>query len=191
MQTTRLLWLLPLLILAACSNSDVRDTLGINKAAPDEFVVVSRPPLSLPPEFDLRPPRPGEAPRVPSAEDQARKALLGADSTVTTTPETAVSSVTSGEAPSSAASNFLRRAGADAADNAIRDKLSVDVVTPIENKKADSLYEEIVGSKKEDPVVDPKKETERLIENKKAGKPVTEGEVPVQEKKPSVIDTIF
>ena len=33
--------------------------LGFEKSAPDEFAVVKRAPLTLPPEYGLRPPRPG------------------------------------------------------------------------------------------------------------------------------------
>ena len=43
-----------LLVLGACSKLN-RDTLGMNKKAPNEFLVTTRPPLSLPPEFDLKP----------------------------------------------------------------------------------------------------------------------------------------
>ena len=183
--------LLGALALAACSNTDVRDTLGINKAAPDEFVVVSRPPLSVPPEFDLRPPRPGEAPRVPAADAQARSTLLGSESQPALSGETSVAPVTSADAPSSAAANFLSRAGVDAADEQIRTKLTTDSVTPVQNENAESLYEEIIGSQKKEPVLDPEKETERLKQNKEQGKPANEGDVPTQEDKPSVIDTIF
>ncbi|MBR82941.1 MAG: beta-barrel assembly machine subunit BamF, partial [Magnetovibrio sp.] len=34
----------------------VRKSFGGGKNAPDEFVVYKRPPLSLPPEYGLRPP---------------------------------------------------------------------------------------------------------------------------------------
>lgn len=40
-------------MLGACGS--VKKTLGIEKEAPDEFMVMSRAPLSLPPEYDLRP----------------------------------------------------------------------------------------------------------------------------------------
>lgn len=43
-----------LLVLAGCGNIN-RETLGMNKKAPNEFMVTTRPPLSLPPEYDLRP----------------------------------------------------------------------------------------------------------------------------------------
>lgn len=40
--------------LSACSNV-TKEKLGLNKKAPNEFMVTTRPPLSLPPEYDLRP----------------------------------------------------------------------------------------------------------------------------------------
>lgn len=45
--------LLAVLLLAACGLT--RDDLGVDKTAPDEMLVVSRAPLSVPPEFGLRP----------------------------------------------------------------------------------------------------------------------------------------
>lgn len=39
--------------LSACSG--VKETLGIETSAPNEFLVSTRAPLTLPPEFDLRP----------------------------------------------------------------------------------------------------------------------------------------
>lgn len=40
--------------LTACSNT-TKEKLGLSKKAPNEFLVTPRPPLSLPPEYDLRP----------------------------------------------------------------------------------------------------------------------------------------
>ena len=39
--------------LSACSG--VKKKLGLENSAPDEFLVTSRAPLPLPPEYDLRP----------------------------------------------------------------------------------------------------------------------------------------
>ncbi|KJS38300.1 MAG: hypothetical protein VR70_10355, partial [Rhodospirillaceae bacterium BRH_c57] len=47
--------------LSGCGGG-VKETLGLNRQAPDEFQVVSRPPLAIPPEFKLRPPEPGAPP---------------------------------------------------------------------------------------------------------------------------------
>ncbi|HTZ35867.1 MAG TPA: DUF3035 domain-containing protein [Stellaceae bacterium] len=50
--------------LAACTN--FKQVIGIEPTPPDEFAVESRAPLTIPPEFDLRPPQPG-APRPQEA----------------------------------------------------------------------------------------------------------------------------
>ena len=38
----------------------VQETFGIGKRQPDEFQIVRRQPLIVPPDSTLRPPRPGE-----------------------------------------------------------------------------------------------------------------------------------
>jgi hypothetical protein len=66
-----------LLGLAACSGT-VQENLGMGKNVPDEFQVVRRAPLTLPPDYSLRPPTPGAPP--PAAQDtatQAREILTG------------------------------------------------------------------------------------------------------------------
>jgi hypothetical protein len=50
----------------------------MGKRAPDEFAVVRRAPLIVPPDFDLRPPDPGAPrPNIGTTADQARVALTG------------------------------------------------------------------------------------------------------------------
>jgi hypothetical protein len=71
------IWLVPLLVLplGACSGS-LADKLGMGKRAPDEFAVVARQPLIVPPDFDLRPPQPGaERPVVARPSDRAYLSL--------------------------------------------------------------------------------------------------------------------
>jgi hypothetical protein len=52
--------------------------VGSGKVAPDEFRVVAKAPLVVPPEFNLRPPRPGEARPLELRPDmQARSAVFG------------------------------------------------------------------------------------------------------------------
>jgi hypothetical protein len=66
------------LLLGACAKGTVQDALGMGKRAPDEFAVVKRAPLIVPPEYDLRPPDPGAPrPNVGTTSDQARVALTG------------------------------------------------------------------------------------------------------------------
>lgn len=53
--------------------------LGADKVQPDEFRVVTKAPLQLPPDYALRPPAPGEPrPQELQPESAARTALLGA-----------------------------------------------------------------------------------------------------------------
>jgi hypothetical protein len=47
-----------LVALSACSS--VRRAVGADKVTPDEFRVVTKAPLVVPPEYNLRPPAPGE-----------------------------------------------------------------------------------------------------------------------------------
>ncbi|ATQ44302.1 DUF3035 domain-containing protein [Caulobacter mirabilis] len=52
--------------------------LGVAKVTPDEFRVVTKAPLVLPPDYSLRPPAPGEPrPQELQPESAARAALIG------------------------------------------------------------------------------------------------------------------
>jgi hypothetical protein len=62
--------------LGGCQST--RQALGLVKVVPDEFRVVSKAPLVVPPDYSLRPPSPGEPrPQELQPESQARAALLG------------------------------------------------------------------------------------------------------------------
>ena len=81
------------LALSACSNAS--RTLGLDPAPPDEFTVVSKAPLTIPPDFNLRPPKPGAArPQEQTPTTRAQAALVGdaqpAASAPTTPGETAL-----------------------------------------------------------------------------------------------------
>jgi hypothetical protein len=63
--------------LNACGHA--REALGLAKVTPDEFRVVTKAPLTLPPEYDLRAPTPGAPrPQELAAESAARVAMTGA-----------------------------------------------------------------------------------------------------------------
>jgi hypothetical protein len=164
--------LLALIPLAACSNA--KEKLGLNKQAPDEFQVVKRAPLAMPPDYDLRPPQPGAPrPQEQAVFDTARETVFGADSEA------------AAPAPaSSAAETLLQQAGATRVDASIRSKVDA------ESKEDDGVSKKPVIKRimniggDEEPVttvVDPAKEAERLKSNAEAGKPVTAGETPSKE----------
>src|SRR5487761_2651236 len=53
--------------------------IGKDKVVPDEFAVVSRAPLAIPPDFSLRPPRIGaQRPQEQTPVDQARQTVFRA-----------------------------------------------------------------------------------------------------------------
>ena len=68
--------LVPLAALSLAGCDSFKRTVGIERTSPDEFAVESRAPLTIPPDFDLRPPQPGAPrPQEPSAADKAKLAL--------------------------------------------------------------------------------------------------------------------
>jgi hypothetical protein len=61
-------------LLSACSG--FKQMIGLDQPMPDEFAVESRAPLTVPPDFDLRPPEPGAPrPQERSAEQQAEQVM--------------------------------------------------------------------------------------------------------------------
>ena len=66
-----------LLGLAGCDTSGLARTFGLTRDAPDEFTVTTQAPLSMPPDYNLRPPRPGVSrPQMRSERVQAEEALV-------------------------------------------------------------------------------------------------------------------
>jgi Protein of unknown function (DUF3035) len=188
---------------AACSGGEVRNTLGLNRRAPDEFRVVSRPPLSVPREFYLYPPDEAAAHAATvDGGNKARDALVGSRGTsdylshYTTTPErltgeadTAVPVVSAGTLPSDGEEALLGKLGAKAAQPDIRKVLHEE--TRAADKDEPSVLEKLRQSKPSDPLVDAAKEQQRLKENKQQGKAVNTGDVPTVKPSNSVLDRIF
>jgi hypothetical protein len=65
------------LALALMGCESVRQATGVAKLPPDEFTVLTKAPLILPPDYNLRPPQPGVASRnEPDADEAGRAALF-------------------------------------------------------------------------------------------------------------------
>lgn len=187
-----------LLALAACSEGQsARNILGLGRKNPDEFRVVSRPPLSMPPDFTLRPPsQSDDLTGLPAADTAARAAVIGRPETevigsarMMGDAESAVGIVKSFDLESSADNSFLSLIGAEKADDTIREKLNeeaaLEMGTPDgEEKEDDSTFGWLQPKKKEsEVVVNAKAEKARLTKNKAEGKKLNEGDVPVIEPK--------
>jgi hypothetical protein len=163
-------------LLAACGGGSVQQALGMGKRSPDEFAVVSRAPLVVPPDFDLRPPRPGETrPLVGSAGDQARATLLG-DAPA---ERRAVAAQPADPALSAGQQALLVETGGRDVDPEIRQRIAAEnqALAAVEQEMFTRLLQwrqpNTLGA-----VVDAPAEAERLMANRASGQPITAGDTP-------------
>jgi len=154
--------------LSACGSS-LSDTLGYGKESPDEFAIVTKAPLVIPPDYSLRPPRPGApSPRETSPRALAEAALLGANR-----------ANAGAGGPSAGELALLTNAGALNADPAVRDLID-DETRALKQKDERFINEVLFWQKPSEPnrVVNASGEAQRLRENEALGRPITDGETP-------------
>ena len=172
---------------AGCSST--KEMLGLTKRSPDEFQVVSRAPLSMPPDYSLRPPTPGAPrPQEGTARDQAEAAVTGYSgrNTSNLAPDQ-IPSIGEGEqttTESAGEAAFLQSASLTGIDPNIR-KL-VDQETAADEDSSKSFIDDLIFWRKPAPygtVVDPVAEQKRLQENQALGQPTDTGETPIIERK--------
>lgn len=183
MKTVRLVLPLTLLLagapLAGCS--DTRQALGYEKSPPDEFQVMRRAPLSMPPEYRLRPPEPGKRrPQEETPREQAEKALFG--------ERRQGGDGGAGHDLSAGGHALLGAAGALEADSGIRARVNRE--TARRSQESEVFTERLMfwDSKPESGTrLDAQAEQKRLQENQALGRPVTEGETPVIERRPKAL----
>lgn len=166
-----LLVLLMVFGLGAC-DAAMRAATG-EKRAPDEFAVYKRPPLSLPPEFGLRPPEPGrERPDSQAPRDAARAAVLGQSGRqVQTRP-------LGNETPGLLA--LLERTGATNTNPEIRSVVDRETLSLSEEDRRliDKLIFWIDDAEYPGTVVNATEEQRRLLETQALGKPINDGKSP-------------
>ena len=76
-----LIFIFNLFLLSGCG-SELSDVLGTNKLPPDEFTILTKPPLIVPPEYNLRPPAEGEIrPNAQQPNRQLQSILFGQNKT--------------------------------------------------------------------------------------------------------------
>lgn len=170
--------------LAGCSG--LSESLGFGKKSPDEFTVVRRAPLVLPPNYNLRPPQPGAPrPQEPQPSESARAALLTSAGGGSGPPASQPHST--GEAA------ILRAANADAADPNIRQIVERETTALV--TKNESFTDRLLFWREPQPqgeVVDPAREASRIRENQATGRPVVEGTTPViRHRKRGLLEGIF
>ena len=147
------------MVLTGCESA--KKAFGGNKSAPDEFVVYSRPPLSQPPDYALRPPTPGAArPQQTSPTDEARDALLG-------TNDSAQKRLAGQQEPDTAGLQaLLASAGADEADPEIRKKINdeTSILADEDQRLVDKMIFWVDDKPFQGTVLDPAKEQQRIRE---------------------------
>lgn len=155
--------------LALTSCSGAKKQLGLEKKVPDEFAVIKRAPLALPPGYELRPPQPGAPrPQEQAPDEQAKQVVFG--ETKTEEPKKY----------SSSEELFLNQAGANAIDTNIREKVDAES-TEVDNSRK-PVVKRLLSfgspSKPSAQIVDAQKELERLQKNVDEGRDLSEGETP-------------
>lgn len=147
-------------VLAGCSSSQsgVREALGLDKSAPDEFLVVTKAPLIVPPGSDLAPPDPGAPP------------------TAANNPAVVAETATFGARRSTGASSkaetaLLASAGVQGADPRIRRRLRAE---NLRAKEADdTVANQVLNIQREDAeTLDPEEERVRM-RRKKTGRRIS------------------
>ncbi len=184
-----------LMLCAACGGNTVQKTLGYERTAPDEFRVVSRPPLTVPKEFYLYPPDEAARRQSPTATKDARSVLLEESQTAYKYKEDSVSDydvdssvpvVQSSALPSGAEESLLSKIGAQNADGSIRKTLSQEA----ELQEDKSLLDKI-RTPEEEEIVNAEKERERILEAQKNEQPIDGQGAETVDTKKSTLDWIF
>lgn len=146
--------------LAAVSAAFAASACSSGPTTPDEFRVVRKAPLTVPPEFNLRPPTPGESrPQDLQADAQARMAVFGTDL---------------GQSASQGEKLFVRALGGEATDRTVRAAIDFDSAQIV--RKNRSFADAILNfgkSTPSEPVVDASAEAERLRSEREALAEVT------------------
>jgi Protein of unknown function (DUF3035) len=170
-----------LILLSGCGDSSLSRTFGLVRDTPDEFTVVTRAPLSMPPDFTLRPPQPGAIrPQDQSDRAQAESALV---------PEAALGGVRADISPGQAA--LVRDAGGGAPPD-IRQRIDQEASLDTSDS---SIIDKVLYWRKPDTqkaIVDPVQETKRLQQNSALGQSPAVGDTPViRDKKTGWFQSLF
>lgn len=156
------------LLLAGCESGAMTRTFGFTRDAPDEFTVTTRAPLSMPPDYSLRPPRPG----APRPQEQSER--LQAEETLV--PQIALGRTAGANSAGQAA--LLQQTG-PAAPGDVRRR--VDEAARLDQGD-DGFIDRLLYWRKSDSgkaVVDPQKEAQRLRQNAALGQSQDSGETPM------------
>ncbi|MDA0228968.1 MAG: DUF3035 domain-containing protein [Proteobacteria bacterium] len=160
--------------MAGCGG--VGKSLGFGKQSLDEFAVVRNAPLTLPPDYSLRPPRPGaQRPQEENLRTQAENAVFSRENE------------TDGASPrleSEGEYALLRRA--DALETNPNIKREINEEFTIYAQEGEGFFESLLFWQAEQPLgvsINAEEEAQRLNENAALGLPPNTGDTPVIERR--------
>lgn len=151
------------LLLVGCES--IREAAGITKEPPDEFAVVTKAPLVIPPDFNLKPPKPGASPtNQVSPTASAQVALYGDD------PNVIAAGLSGGY--SAEEKLVLAKTGGATSDHGVRQQIEAEN-KQMEASDDDFTTKVLFGGPEPDQgkPLDADAEAKRLSDAKAAGKP--------------------
>jgi|SRR5262245_8348232 len=186
-QLTGLAILAVAVALSGCGDS-FRESLGLNRNAPDEFQVIAHAPLTMPPDISLQPPAPGQArPQETSTRASAQSIVIHSGTGNAAAPTTNLADRSPGEA------KLLTSLGAVDVDPNIRQVVEEETAAQMERDK--SVISRLNFWQVPEPygvIVEPVGESQRIQQNIEQGKPITEGDTPIiKKKKKGLLEGIF
>lgn len=157
------------LSVSACSGDELTRTFGLSRDAPDEFQVTTRAPLSMPPDFALRAPRPGAIRPQELTQRQQAEATLVPDAVLGTGP---AAGMTPGQ-------QALLAASGPSAPRDIRNRVENEAAldTPTRSLTDRLMFWQAAPSP--GTAVDPARESARLRQNAALGQPNAAGDTPI------------
>ena len=168
--------------LSACSGDELTRTFGLTRDAPDEFQVTTRAPLSMPPDFNLRAPRPGASrPQELTQEQQAEAALV---------PDTAIAKPNAAAEQSPGQQALVAAAGPAAPANI---RAEVDREAAIDTPSQSFTDRLMFWKAPPTPgtQVDATRESARLRQNAALGRDPDAGNTPIIQRKRSGVFNLF
>ena len=165
---------------------------GAKKVSPDEFKIVSHSPLTMPPNAELRPPRPGEPrPQEVTPADQAKEALSPA---LAARPQRnqVMTGTAQGAGRTSAEASLVQKAGGGSTDPNIRSRVNQDTKTINDSDK--SFIDSLIFWQDTPPsgvVVDPTKEQQRIRDAQASGQPAAGSTPTIKRRQRGLLEGIF
>jgi len=163
---------------------------GGKKVSPDEFKIVSHSPLTMPPNAELRPPRPGEPrPQEVTPADQAKEAL---SPTLAGRVQDRVSGKQPATPGNASEQALVSKASAGGVDPNIRQVVNKDTKTIADSDKSviDSLifwHEKLPSGT----IIDPAKEQQRIRDAQASGQPSAAPTPTIERRKRGLLEGIF